>query len=232
MFNSDISSYETSVAYIIETKPNSRILSKRRLKKCFPNFPVSKNSLHVQKLQNMTNRAHWPDYHHSFLFPRNHFHSKWYESKKTLRKSCLDCWFFCILKPSTKFFRFEKIARLKIHPAGKNNFNASSKSSTTPYDRWVQAILHKDCRVETRNKNHDEGPHKSPDAAKFHQCWNNWSRWSIIITQPYLFDLAVGSTRTVTLTSLLVNRQTLLGGLRGFGIEVRALNTDVSSGAP
>ena len=128
--------------------------------------------------------------------------------------------------------RFEKIVRLKIHPVGKNNFNASSKSSTTPYDRWVQAILHKDCRVETRNKNHDEGPHKSPDAAKFHQCWNNWSRWSIIITQPYLFDLAVGSTRTVTLTSLLVNRQTLLGGLRGFGIEVRALNTDVSSGAP
>ena len=152
--------------------------------------------------------------------------------KKSLRKSCLDCWFFCILKPSTEFFRFEKIARLKIHPAGKNNFNASSKSSTTPYDRWVQAILHKDCRVETRNKNHDEGPHKSPDAAKFHQCWNNWSRWSIIITQPYLFDLAVGSTRTVTLTSLLVNRHTLLDVVRGFGSEVRALNTDVSSGAP
>ena len=37
--------------------------------------------------------------------------------------------------------RFEKIVRLKIHPVGKNNFNASSKSSTTPYDRWVQAIL-------------------------------------------------------------------------------------------
>ena len=123
-------------------KRNSRILSKRRLKKCFPNFPVSKNSLHVQKLQNMTNRAHWPDYHHSFLFPRNHFHSKWYESKKkTPRKSCLDCWFFCILKPSTEFCCFEEIARLKMHPVGKNNFNAPSKSSTTPYDRWVQAIL-------------------------------------------------------------------------------------------
>ena len=161
MFNSDISSYETSVAYIIETKRNSRILSKRRLKKCFPNFPVSKNSLHVQKLQNMTNRAHGPDYHHSFLFPRNHFHSKWYEyKKKTPRKSCLDCWFFCILKPSTEFCCFEEIARLKMHPVGKNNFNAPSKSSTTPYDRMVQAILHKDCRVETRNKNHDESPQK------------------------------------------------------------------------
>ena len=79
---------------------------------------------------------------------------------KFAEKVLFELLIFLYLKPSTEFCRFEKIARLKMHPVGKNNFNAPSKSSTTPYDRWVQAILHKDCRVETRNKNHDESPQK------------------------------------------------------------------------
>ena len=170
MFTSDILSYEISLAYIIETKRNSRMLSKRRLKKTLPelssiqNFATYSETSEFDKQNILTWLSPF-----IFIFKKP-FSLKVIRIKNSLRKSCLKCLFFCILKPSTKFCRFEKIARLKIHPVGKNNFNASFKSSTTPYDRWVQAILHKDCRVETRNKNHDEGPQKSPDAAKFHRC--------------------------------------------------------------
>ena len=43
MFTSDISSYEISVAYSIKTKRNSRMLTKRRLEKKFPELPSIQN---------------------------------------------------------------------------------------------------------------------------------------------------------------------------------------------
>ena len=63
---------------------------------------------------------------------------------------------------------------IEIHPAGKNNSNASSKSPTTPHDRWVQALL-----LPSRDKKRwppRRDPQECPDAAKLHRRWNNWSR--------------------------------------------------------